>query len=151
MTTDDGQRTAAIQELFLEVLRSSGQAKLAVTGTSMLSSIWPGDILEVRRESVAAISPGEVVLYARNGGLAAHRVIEKAGRPERPLLITRGDRLSVTDAPVSPEELLGRVTAIVRRGRRMDPRLTLGDRVASWVLSRSELFTRLAVRLRNRL
>ena len=148
MTTDDG-RTAAIQELFLEVLRSSGQAKLAVTGTSMLSSIWPGDILEVRRESAAAISPGEVVLYARNGGFAAHRVIEKVSGPEGPLLVTRGDRLSVSDAPVSPEELLGRVTAILRRGRHIDPRLTVRDRVVSWVLARSELFTRLAVRFRN--
>jgi hypothetical protein len=150
MRTDNGQRTSAIQQLFLEVLQSSGQAKLAVTGTSMLSSIWPGDILEVHRQSVAEISPGEVVLYARHGDFAAHRVVEKVGGPERTLLITRGDRLCETDPPVSPEELLGRVTAILRGGRRIDPRLTRWGRVTSWVFSRSDLCTRLAVRLKRR-
>jgi hypothetical protein len=46
-------------QLFLEILKSSGQARLAVTGTSMLPTIWPGDILEVRRQSVAEIAPGD--------------------------------------------------------------------------------------------
>jgi hypothetical protein len=150
MTTDNGQRTSTIQQLFLEVLQSSGQAKLAVTGTSMMSSIWPGDILEVHRQSAAEISPGEVVLFTRDGGLSAHRVVGKVGGPERTLLITRGDRLSQPDPPVSPEELLGRVTAILRGGRRIEPRLTRWGWVTSWVLSRSDLCTWLALRLKGR-
>jgi signal peptidase I len=150
MSTDNEQRTSAVQQLFLEVLQSSGQAKLAVTGSSMLCSIWPGDILEVHRQSMAEISPGEVVLFARHGGFSAHRVVEKVGGPERTLLITRGDHLSQPDSPVSPEELLGRVTAILRGGRRIEPRLTRWGRVASWILSRSDLCTWLALRLKGR-
>ena len=41
------KRSELKSELFLEVLKSSGEAKLAVNGTSMLPSIWPGDVLEV--------------------------------------------------------------------------------------------------------
>jgi len=136
-------------QLFLEVLKSFGQAKLAVTGTSMLSSIWPGDILEVRRQKAPDICPGEVVLFERDGRLLAHRVLAKVGGPERTLLITRGDRLRTPEPPVSPEELLGRVTAIVRGARRIDPRLSRWDRAASWVLSRSDLCTSLALRLKR--
>jgi phage repressor protein C with HTH and peptisase S24 domain len=137
-------------QLLREILKSSGQAKLPVTGTSMLSSIWPGDVLEVSRQNATDICPGEVVLFERDGRLLAHRVVEKVGGPERSFLITQGDRQREPELPVSPEELLGRVTAIVRGGRRIEPRLTRWGRVASWVLSRSDLCTRLALRLRKR-
>jgi signal peptidase I len=106
-------------ELFLELLRSSRHARLAVTGVSMLPAIWPGDILEVHRQSLAEILPGDVVLFMRKGGFAAHRVVEKAGEQDRTLLITRGDTLRVPDPPVTPQELLGRVTAILRGGRHL--------------------------------
>jgi hypothetical protein len=150
MDTIKDTRSEVKGQLFLEILKSSGQAKLAVTGTSMLSSIWPGDILEVRRQKAAEICPGEVVLFERDGRLLAHRVVEKVSGPERTLLITRGDGLRAPDWPVSPEELLGRVTAILRGGRRLEPRLTRWGQVVSWVLSRSDLCTRLALRLRRR-
>jgi len=137
-------------QLFLEVLKSFGQAKLAVTGSSMLSSIWPGDILEVCRQNAEEVCPGEVVLFERDGRLLAHRVVKKVAGPERTLLITRGDGLREFDSPVSPEELLGHVTAILRGGRRIEPRLTRWGRVASWFLSRSDLCTSLALRLKRR-
>ncbi len=134
-------------DLFVEVLESTGQARLAVTGTSMLPAILPGDILEVHRQSAAEILPGDVVLFARHGGFAAHRVVEKAGAPDCPLLITRGDALRVPDPPVTHEELLGRVTAILRGESRLDPRLSRSARVASWFISRSEFCARVARRL----
>jgi hypothetical protein len=137
-------------ELFLEALKSAGQARLAVTGTSMLPSIRPGDMLEVHRQGMEAILPGDVVLFLRTGGFAAHRVVERVIGPERTLLITRGDALRVPDPPVTPEELLGRVTAILRGGRRLDPRLTRRARVASWFLARSEFCARVARRLSRR-
>ena len=149
MDTSKDPRSQLKGQLFLEILKSSGQARLAVTGSSMLSSIWPGDILEVRRQNTAEICPGEVVLFERDGRLLAHRVVEKMGGPERTLLVTRGDGLRASDWPVSPEELLGRVTAILRGGRRIKPCLTRWGRVASWMLSRSNLCTRLALRLKR--
>src|SRR6266568_2706456 len=47
MDTIPDARSGLKGELFLEVLRTFGSARLRVTGTSMLPSIWPGDILEV--------------------------------------------------------------------------------------------------------
>jgi hypothetical protein len=116
----------------------------------MLPAIWPGDVLEVRRQDATEICLGEVILFERDGRLFAHRVVEKVGGPERTLLITQGDGLRAPEPPVGPEELLGRVTAVVRGGRRIDPRFTRWRRVASWVLSRSHLCTSLALRLKGR-
>jgi len=143
-------RSEAKGQLFLETLRSSGRARLAVTGASMLPSIWPGDVVEVRRESLEEISRGDVVLCTRQGGFCAHRVVEKVAGPERTLLITRGDALPAPDPPVAPEELLGRVTAVLRGGHRVEPRLTRWGRLAAWIFRRSELCTRLALRLPRR-
>lgn len=147
------EKTTIEGQLFVELLRKFGQAQTVVTGSSMLSSIWPGDILEVRdcgaeRGSGAdSIRTGDIVLFSREGRTVAHRVVQLMDEPGRTLLVTRGDRLLKPDPPVSPEELLGRVITIVRGGRRIAPRLTRWGKVVSWVFSHSELCTRVALRV----
>ena len=148
MTTAAHGRGVIECDLFLDVLRSFGAARLAVTGTSMLPSVRPGDVLEVRRQSAAEVMPGDLVLFQREGRFFAHRVVEKIRRQGRTLLVTRGDRLLQCDPPVSPEELLGRVAFIVRGDSHVVPRLTRWGRIASWALSRSDLATRLLLRWR---
>jgi hypothetical protein len=51
------------------------------------------------------------------------------------------------DREVSEEELLGRVVAIERGTRRLNPRLTFGQRLASHLLRRSETATGALVRM----
>jgi signal peptidase I len=110
-----------------EIVRSFGELRLRVFGTSMVPSILPGDLISVQRASVSDISRGDVVLYSREGRMFAHRVVACMGSPEEPLkrqekphLITRGDRLSYNDAPVCSGELLGRVVSL-NRGHRQIP------------------------------
>lgn len=136
--------------LFLEVLRSFGAARLAVTGTSMLPAIWPGDVLEVRRQGVGDAQRGDVVLFLRDGRLVAHRVVERLDREGGNLLVTRGDRQRATDPPISNEELMGRVTKVLRGNRRKAPRLNFACWVGAWILTRSEFLTRVLVHLSNR-
>jgi hypothetical protein len=137
-------------ELAAEVLRSSGRLHLRATGASMLPVVWPGDILSVRNHDTAEALPGDIVLFAREGRLVAHRVVERTLCQDRIQWVTRGDSVSDNDAPVSSHELLGRVTAIVRGHRRIAPRLTFWGRIASWILRRSEFCTRVLLRLRGR-
>jgi signal peptidase I len=104
-------------ELAVEVARTFGRLRLRVTGTSMMPSIQPGDLLSVGRVGLREASPGEIVLFARGGRLFAHRIVERGGNPHDPYLVTRGDRLLDNDPPVFQSELLGHVKAIERRGR----------------------------------
>jgi signal peptidase I len=89
-----------------EVVRSTGEVRLRVLGTSMAPAMLPGDLVSIRRAGLDKISLGEVVLFAQNGRLFVHRVVGRnevsaAGNPEKPCLITRGDRLRHDDPPVS--------------------------------------------------
>ena len=63
--------------------------------------------------------------------------------------VTRGDSLDRNDPPISSHELLGRVTAIERGSRRVNPRLTFWRRIASAILSRSEFCTRVLLWMRK--
>ena len=133
-------------ELAAEVLRSSGRLRLRVSGASMLPAVWPGDVLSVSRRSAAQALPGDIILFARQGRLFAHRVVERTIHQGAAYWITRGDRLDHHDPQVSSRELLGRITSIQRGHRRIVPRLSFWGRIASWILRRSEFCTRLLLR-----
>lgn len=104
------------RELFIEALRSHGRARLRVQGSSMRPWLRGGEIVEVRRASPAEVRAGDVVAFARGGGLFVHRVIGKSRREGQTLLITKGDAFPDADSPVREAELLGRVTSVARRG-----------------------------------
>ncbi len=97
-----------------EIVRTFGEVRLRVFGTSMVPSVLPGDLISVQRAGLFEIASGEIVLYSREGRLFVHRVVGCTNSSEQPLLITRGDRLDHNDPPVSSAELLGRVTSIER-------------------------------------
>ena len=127
-------------DLAKNVLTSFAQALLPVTGSSMFPCMQPGDLLEIRR-SDCPIQIGDVVVFDRHGRLVVHRVVGRTGD----LLITRGDRLRYPDAPVPPAAILGCVTAIERRGRRIAPHLTFWCGLVSTVLRHTEFGTRVAL------
>jgi signal peptidase I len=109
-----------------DVVHTFGKIRLRVFGTSMVPSILPGDLITVQQMLVSDISSGEVVLYARDGRMFAHRVVGCAASPRQPfarngesLLITRGDLLAHNDPPVSSSELLGKVISIQRGDRQI--------------------------------
>lgn len=112
-------------DLAAEVIGTFGEIQLRVFGTSMVPSIFPGDLISVQRAVVSEVSSGEIVLYAREGRMFVHRVVACTGSPEHSLLIARGDRLRHNDPPVSFPELIGRVTRIERGPTRIPVRTCL--------------------------
>src|SRR5258708_30435290 len=69
-------------ELAAQVLRSFGILRLQVTGLSMLPSVRPGDVLFIERRDLREIAAGDIVLFARQGKLVAHRVLYTTGAGE---------------------------------------------------------------------
>jgi signal peptidase I len=127
--------------LIRDVLHLAGQARLRVTGSSMLPGILPGDVLLVRSRKMTDLFPGDIALFTRHNRLFAHRVV--AAEPHGdPFLVTRGDALAENDAPVLAHELLGQVAAIVRGRSRVEVRATLWRRWVSMLLRHSEVLTR---------
>jgi hypothetical protein len=135
------RREAAGLELFADVLQLSGTAQIRVTGSSMLPCVRPGDILVVQCECMNGLALGDIAVFTRDDRLFAHRVVRQ-GTGAIPYLVTCGDSLPEQDQPVHSDELLGRVTSIIRGARRIDPRATFLDRTGSVLLRRSDFFTK---------
>jgi signal peptidase I len=134
-------------EMAAEVLRSSGTLRLRVTGWSMLPTVWPGDILLVERVESAEVLEGDIVLFVRHRRLIAHRVVKN----QSPTMVTRGDSMQAPDSPVSEDELLGRVSSIVRNGRNIEPRKVLGagERAIASLVQCSDVAARVVVGVRG--
>jgi hypothetical protein len=112
----------------------------------MMPTIWPGDILTVRRCSLADLKLEQIALYQRGNALVAHRVTDiRSG-----YLTTRGDSSLLDDSPVRESEIVGLVVSIDRRGRSVNPGLSFWVRAGSFILRHSDFALRLAVRLARR-
>jgi signal peptidase I len=138
-------------ELAADSLRSSGALRLQVTGWSMLPAVWPGDTLMVERASLSTVSEGEIVLFVRDRRLFAHRVVTSSHRIGGSQLVTKGDAMPTSDAPISDVELLGKVSRIERNGRSIEPSRNLrrSERVVAALVRSSEAAARVIVGLRG--
>jgi len=135
-------RDAVKRHLVADVARSFGQVRLQVTGCSMLPAVWPGDLLTVRRCGSAELNAGQIVLCFRDGALVAHRLVGTRGKQ----FLTRGDSLYNFDRPFREDEILGRVVAMERDGRQVDPNPSWWHGAVRFLLRRSELCVRLLLR-----
>jgi hypothetical protein len=116
--------------LISDCLKQGRTVRFRAPGRSMHPTIRENETLIVEPASIAALSVGDIVLFRSGEKLTAHRLIgidrEPAGSSRsaeeyRPTFITRGDACSVCDSPAGPEHLLGKVVAVERKGRRIDP------------------------------
>jgi peptidase S24-like protein len=104
-------------DLASEVLRRFGEIRFIARGSSMIPSIYPGDLLTVRSHRIADARHGQIVLCLREGRFWAHRIIRKWRDGNRLLFATRGDALHHEDPLIDESQLLGSVTSIVRYGK----------------------------------
>jgi signal peptidase I len=132
-------------ELAMEVLQIAERVRFRAIGTSMLPTIWPGDILTVRRKSFREIQVGDVAVFQRAGRLVTHRVVGKTSD----VIIAQGDAKRRADAPFGQEDLLGRVVAIHRSEKEagMAERKTFTRRAMRAAFQSSHLIRQFAVHL----
>src|SRR5258708_3550457 len=123
-------KTEPLSSLTAEALASVGEVRLRVGGRSMLPSMHPGDVLNVRPKSRESIVLGDIILYCRGERLITHRVTGRRGSA----FIVKGDARAHHDAPVPALNVLGRVVSITRGGKTFEPSRRLS--VADWLLAR---------------
>jgi signal peptidase I len=129
-------------DLVAEALALKGTIRLRVTGASMLPTIWPGDVLTVRRLESEELQEGDVAVFRREGRLVTHRVIRK----DRESVVVQGDAKLKADAPVRREDVFGSVVAVHRRGREVTvARKTAARAMVGCALGSSQLLTRIVV------
>lgn len=104
---------AAAQIMAGRGLAAGANVRLRVTSGSMRPRLQIGDIIQVQSVAQEQIKPGEILVIRRPADLVTHRLI----RVSTAGMVVKGDRLAQSDPPVAPEEVLGRVTAVERKGR----------------------------------
>jgi hypothetical protein len=135
------ERAAVEMALAEEVLRSYGRLRIMARGSSMVPTIFPGDILFVERDPLARLRPGHVVLASRGGRFFAHRVVRLTALGGSPRVITRGDALPGDDPAYFREEVLGRVTAVLRGRKQIELEgedKRKGRRIFRWAVRNSD-------------
>lgn len=138
-------------ELAAEVLDVFGLLKIQVTGWSMLPTVWPGEFLVIERVSTENVREGDIVLFRQNESFRVHRVVKK--HPADRFMWTWGDSMPHPDPAVDIRHVLGRVSYILRDGRRIKPSREPGfvSRVVALVLRRSDIAVRAVVHLHGML
>lgn len=92
------------------VLSRSGYSVARSRGVSMEPYLKDGDPLLMRKVSPASVQEGDIVLIYREGDPVLHRVIRKDTTSTGVMrLVTRGDNTRGPDAPVSADEVRGRL------------------------------------------
>lgn len=108
---------------------------LKIVSWSMFPTIHKGDVIEVGpAEQIAA---GDVVVFYLAGMLICHRVVGISAGDD---ICTQGDQATGQDPPIRRQDILGKVTAVIRGGRRFPPTVAPEASVADVFRMRMDLF-----------
>ena len=104
----------------VKLLAQGYSVRFRAPGTSMGATIRDGEAITVVPADPAEITRGDIVAYRRGHQIIAHRVV-CSGRRDQPdgQFLLRGDAAFACDAPVAPEQILGKVVFVERRGRQL--------------------------------
>jgi signal peptidase I len=141
-------RAEAHLDLAAEVLKRFGELRLVARGSSMVPSIYPGDLVTVRSAPVAEARHGDIVLYFRDGRFWIHRLMRKWRDGSHLFFATRGDALPQEDPSVAESQVLGFVASVVRYGAPVDlARLNRArNLILGWAVRHSTAVTRALLR-----
>lgn len=101
---------------FEQALAERGSFVTTAQGVSMLPLIRPGrDLVEITRKGEARCKKHDVVLYKRDGKYILHRVLEV--RPGD--YVIAGDHQTVKEYGVTDADIIGVLSAVIRKGKRI--------------------------------
>jgi len=138
--------------MVVEALRTHGSCSFRVSGSSMLPTLWPGELVLIERKPFPEIVPGDIVLYERDGRFFLHRLesvhIDYDHARACVLIMIRGDAMPQQDPPVSESQLLGVLTGVRRKSNwiSIPRRMSVASRGMAVVARRSVLFSQLLLR-----
>ncbi len=110
----------AIRQLFIDLLREGYVIRSWAVGESMAPCIKKGDLLVVKPIALEGAGIGEIVAFRKEEShsvLTTHRVVARGEDRGQGYLITQGDSNVYRDFPLSPQDVLGKVVGIERKGQ----------------------------------
>ncbi len=100
-------------QLCMDILAQENTLRFHAIGKSMAPCINDGDLVEVTAFDVASVCPNDIILYRASWGkVVAHRLLKIYDDNGTPMVITKGDSISVSDPPIRVDQVLGCVKVI---------------------------------------
>jgi len=109
--------TGVLLNVSATLLAQGYSVRFSAPGTSMGPTIRDGETITVAPAAPSQIRRGDVVAYRRGYHVIAHRVVRVERHNDSPAFLMRGDATTSCDPPVAPEQILGKVVSVERRGR----------------------------------
>lgn len=109
----------AAEPVIAALLEAGAGLSVPVVGRSMTPTLQPGDQVVIA-PFLGLPRPGQIVMARHDGILVAHRLVDVRLAEGRRRYVLQGDAEKAPDAAVLRDDLLGRVVAFVRDGRRME-------------------------------
>ena len=143
-------------EMSTELLECGHSVRFKAPGRSMQPTIKEGETITVDPIAPEEVKRGDIILYRTPGGVVAHRVVgierkmstQSSSLIPHHLFLLRGDAATTCDAPVAPDQVLGKVICVERDGRSINPycvrvktlRLArlIASRIKRWLLQLAE-------------
>ena len=109
----------AFDEISAELFARGHRVRFRAAGSSMFPTIRNGETITVEPAPAATLAVGDIAFYRTERGVTAHRVVATGGVGKT--LLARGDAPGSETEAVEPDWILGKVVAIERGGRSIDP------------------------------
>ncbi len=113
-------KAESTRQIFINLLREGYEIRSLAAGESMSPCIKKGDLLVVKPIGFEEAGIGEIVAFRKEEShsvLTTHRVVARGKDEGQRYLITKGDRNIYRDLPLSPQDVLGKVVGIERKGQ----------------------------------
>jgi hypothetical protein len=120
-----------IETLISDCLKSGCFVRFRMPGRSMHPTIRHNEMVILAPVKTACIVLGDILLSRCGEKLTAHRLVRvepngmsedrSALSPGQSMVILRGDACNASDAPIPERQIIGRVVAVERRGRLLNP------------------------------
>jgi hypothetical protein len=109
--------SASFIDMAESLLSRGHHVRFRADGASMSPAIRDGECITVAPLGLLPIRIGDIVLYRHRDGALVHRVVALRSRSGRTVaLVPRGDAADLSDTPIAPDRVLGRVVAVERAG-----------------------------------
>lgn len=108
-------------ELIREAICKRGYFKFGVEGSSMFPFLLERDDVLIDKARTENLRVGDIIAYPRGDILVVHRIKEIYQLSNKKLFITQGDNLDFQDIPVRSEDIIGKVSTVIRGNKRFSP------------------------------
>jgi signal peptidase I len=116
MTSEKINSSEMLLRLTEQLLARGCHVRFQVHGTSMHPAIRDGEAIIVGPVRTGDVRRGDILLFTRGGRPIAHRVTTITRVDNSPAFLLSGEAASSAEGPVTPEQIIGRVLALDRRG-----------------------------------